>query len=69
MTAERWKLVYQPLTSGYRLSLYDTAADPGCRDDVAARRPDVRDAMWRELVPFLVRDGVIDDAQLASAAS
>ncbi|HMM75033.1 MAG TPA: sulfatase-like hydrolase/transferase [Gammaproteobacteria bacterium] len=57
-----WKLVYQPLQDGYQLSLFDTAADPACTQDLAARRPDVRDELWRELQRFLARDGLVSDA-------
>ncbi|MGE3774690.1 MAG: sulfatase, partial [Gammaproteobacteria bacterium] len=57
-----WKLVYQPLQDGYQLSLFDTAADPACTQDLAARRPDIRDELWRELQRFLARDGLVSDA-------
>lgn len=53
-----WKLVYQPLRGGYRLQLFDTATDPTCTQDLAARRPDIRDELWRELQQFLARDGL-----------
>jgi arylsulfatase A-like enzyme len=37
----RWKLVYQPMTSGGRFKLSDLHTDPDCRHDVAAQHPDV----------------------------
>lgn len=55
-----WKLVYQPLQTGYQLSLFDTATDPACTQDLAARRPDLRDELWHELRVFLARDGLAD---------
>jgi arylsulfatase A-like enzyme len=39
--AGRWKLVWQPLNEGHRLSLFDLSADPGCTKNVAADHPDV----------------------------
>jgi arylsulfatase A-like enzyme/glycosyltransferase involved in cell wall biosynthesis len=43
----RWKLVYQPLTSGFRLLLFDTVSDPLCGTDLANEQPDVVQELWR----------------------
>lgn len=37
----RWKLVYQPAPDGVHFRLFDLAADPEQRDDVAGAHPDV----------------------------
>lgn len=46
----RWKLVYAPTRAGVRYMLFDTEADPGEVDDVAAAHPDevarLRAALW-----------------------
>jgi arylsulfatase A-like enzyme/glycosyltransferase involved in cell wall biosynthesis len=49
----RWKLVYQPLESGYSLRLFDLQTDPGCRQDVAAAHPDIQSALWQQLQFFI----------------
>lgn len=53
-----WKLVYQPMETGYELRLFDTVADPECTRDLAARHPDVREELWNELRYFLAQDGL-----------
>jgi arylsulfatase A-like enzyme/GT2 family glycosyltransferase len=52
----RWKLVYQPLEAGMRLSLFDLAADPGCTVDLAAREPRVVAQLWSELRAWMAAD-------------
>src|SRR5687768_14782259 len=52
----RWKLVYQPLESGMRLSLFDLSADPGCTKDLAAQEPKVVVRLWDELRAWMAAD-------------
>lgn len=52
----RWKLVYQPLENGVRLSLYDVADDPGCRHDLAAEHPGVIERLYPELRDWMRKD-------------
>lgn len=54
----RWKLVYQPLEDGMRLSLFDLASDPGCTVDLAAREPHVVARLWAELREWMASDPV-----------
>jgi arylsulfatase A-like enzyme len=49
MRTNQWKLVYQPLLSGYRLLLYDVIADAACRRDVADKHPDAVAELWPRL--------------------
>ncbi|ENO93371.1 sulfatase [Thauera sp. 28] len=51
-----WKLVYQPLESGRKLSLYNVAADPGCTSDVAAKYPEEVVRLWGELHAWMAND-------------
>jgi arylsulfatase A-like enzyme len=51
-----WKLVYQPLTNGHLLHLYDLGQDPDCRHDVAADQPDITDRLWTLLRNWMERD-------------
>lgn len=55
-----WKLVYQPLTSGKRLTLYNLSTDPGCNCDVSALYPEETARLWAEL------DAWMNDAPLPS---
>lgn len=48
-----WKLVYQPLTDGHLLRLYDVEADPDCKHDVSTQHVDVRNQLWERLQEFL----------------
>jgi arylsulfatase A-like enzyme len=52
----RWKLVYQPLTDGKLLRLYDLESDPGCRSDVAAAMPEVTQRLWALLQAWMAPD-------------
>lgn len=52
----KWKLVYQPLTEGYALSLFDLEIDPDCGDNLAEKHPDIRDQLWESLFALLARD-------------
>lgn len=56
---ERWKLVFQPLESGMKLSLYDVVADPGCTLNLAVQRPDVVRRLWRELRAWMAADPIV----------
>jgi arylsulfatase A-like enzyme len=55
----RWKLVYQPLESGSRLSLYDVEADPGCTRDLVNEHPSVVARLREELREWMEEDPVI----------
>lgn len=52
----RWKLVYQPLEDGEKLSLYDVVSDPDCREDIAAVHPDEVARLWAELSQWIHKD-------------
>ncbi len=52
----RWKLVYQPLIKGERISLYDTDTDPECRHDVSAAHPDIQAKLWNSLNAIMAAD-------------
>jgi arylsulfatase A-like enzyme len=49
----RWKLVYQPLTDGYALRLFDLETDPSCQHDVSAPHPEVTANLWAKLQAFV----------------
>jgi arylsulfatase A-like enzyme/glycosyltransferase involved in cell wall biosynthesis len=49
----RWKLVYQPLTDGYVLRLFDFETDPSCQHDVSVRYPEVTADLWAKLLAFV----------------
>ena len=49
-----WKLVYQPLESGYLLRLFNLETDPSCQHDVLPAHPDVKEALWERLRPFVM---------------
>lgn len=50
----KWKLVYQPLESGYALRLFDLESDPACQHDVSAQHPEVQADMWVRSKPFML---------------
>ena len=52
----RWKLVYQPLDSGYFLQLFDLESDPSCRRDLLETKPSVKTELWNHLQDFLRAD-------------
>ena len=52
----RWKLVYQPLENGVRLSLYDVINDPGCTTNLAAQHADVIARLYHELLDWMRSD-------------
>lgn len=52
----QWKLVCQPLTSGYSLRLFDLQNDPACQLDVADAHPEIRLALWTQLQGFIGQD-------------
>lgn len=49
----KWKLVYQPLQSGYALRLFDLESDPACQHDLSAQHPEVLADMWSRSKPFM----------------
>jgi arylsulfatase A-like enzyme len=53
---ERWKLVYAPARTGVRWMLYDTQADPGETEDVAAAHADVVARLQGELWSWMRLD-------------
>jgi len=55
----RWKLVYQPMEEGYRLTLFDVVADSQCRVDVLDQHPDIADSLWRKLSYWIAEGGPI----------
>jgi arylsulfatase A-like enzyme/glycosyltransferase involved in cell wall biosynthesis len=52
----RWKLVYQPLESGYLLRLFDLDADPACQHDVSDQYPEVVDRLQKDLMKWIDQD-------------
>jgi len=48
----RWKLVYQPLETGYVLRLFDLEIDPACQHDVSEQHPEMRAELWGRLQTF-----------------
>lgn len=52
----RWKLVYQPMTHGYKVSLYDVTTDPGCIHDVSAENQSVTRELWVRLSNIMNTD-------------
>ncbi len=48
-----WKLVYQPLESGYQLSLFNLDTDPACNHDVSNAYPDKKAELWKCLHQFV----------------
>lgn len=64
----RWKLVYQPLQNGKRLTLYDVESDPDCTRDVSAAHPEQVSRLWAELWEWMKGDLVLRrDSRLALA--
>jgi len=62
----RWKLTYQPLETGKRLTLFDVIADPGCTKDVAAEFPEHVERLWKELNQWMRGDPLLSrDLRLA----
>lgn len=52
----RWKLVYQPLTEGYLLKLFDVEADPMCTANLIRQHGDVAAALWGHLQRLMRAD-------------
>jgi len=48
-----WKLVYQPLESGYALRPFDLESDSACKHDVSAQHPEVRADRWSRSKRFM----------------
>ena len=53
---DRWKLVYQPLTEGYLLRLFDTINDPNCEQDISGQEPEVTGQLWACLEAWMAQD-------------
>ena len=53
----RWKLVYQPLETGYVLRLFDLETDPACRHDLSEQHPQLTADLWSRLLAFVSRSG------------
>lgn len=51
-----WKLVYQPLESGYQLRLFNLDIDPACNHDVSNAYPDKKTELWESLHQFVQAD-------------
>jgi arylsulfatase A-like enzyme/glycosyltransferase involved in cell wall biosynthesis len=52
----RWKLVYQPLESGYLLRLFDLDNDPACQHDLSDTQPIIKTELWERLEKFIRAD-------------
>lgn len=50
----RWKLVYQPLETGYLLRLFDLDIDPQCRVDVVEQYPEIAAQLRQALLSWIV---------------
>ncbi|MEW5943856.1 MAG: sulfatase [Pseudomonadota bacterium] len=57
----RWKLVYQPLSQGHRLMLFDLETDPECKRDVASQRPEIAGELWQVLRAWITSAGPAAD--------
>lgn len=57
LRTDRWKLVFRPAAESDSLSLFDLAADPGERHDLAASMPAVRDSLFTLLGLWMERVG------------
>lgn len=53
---DRWKLVYQPLTEGYLLRLFDTLNDPNCERDISGLEPELTAQLWACLETWMAQD-------------
>lgn len=45
----RWKLVYQPLSDGHLLQLFDVEEDPMCRLNLIDQHADIASMLWQKL--------------------
>lgn len=53
-----WKLVHQPLESGYLLRLYDITQDPECKANVFIDHPEIADSLWEQLRSWMQPDQI-----------
>ncbi len=51
-----WKLIYQPLISGYRLMLFDIESDPGCLTNVLSKYPEVAVELSDVIFSWILED-------------
>jgi arylsulfatase A-like enzyme len=64
----RWKLVYQPLEDGPKISLYDLQHDPDCRSDVSHLHADHLARLWHHLKRWIEEDKSITATGCNSAS-
>jgi arylsulfatase A-like enzyme len=57
---DRWKLVYVPTRKGVKYMLFDTVADPGETQDLAASKPDEVTRLRTELWAWMLRDSQME---------
>jgi arylsulfatase A-like enzyme len=57
---ERWKLLYIPTRLGVRYMLFDTAADPGEKKDVAAAHPAELARLKADLWSWMLKDPAME---------
>jgi arylsulfatase A-like enzyme/glycosyltransferase involved in cell wall biosynthesis len=63
----QWKLVYQPLISGYRLQLFDLESDPGCAHDLSFQHPEIVEPLFAKLTAWMGSAPLIQEEPLAPA--
>jgi arylsulfatase A-like enzyme len=49
----RWKLVYQPLSDGHLLQLFDAVEDPMCKLNLIDQHPDIATMLWQKLCAWI----------------
>jgi len=52
----KWKLIYQPMINGYRLSLFDMHIDPECSHDLIMQEQEISESLWQLLKVWLESD-------------
>jgi len=51
----RWKLVYQPLSDGHLLQLFDVVEDPMCKQNLIDQHADIATVLWQKLCVWIGR--------------
>ncbi|WP_082708586.1 sulfatase-like hydrolase/transferase [Thiobacillus denitrificans] len=51
----RWKLVYQPLSDGHLLQLFDVVEDPMCKQNQIDQHADIATMLWQRLSVWIGR--------------
>ena len=59
----RWKLVYQPLSNGHLLQLFDVVTDPMCKQNLIDQHADIADTLWQKLREWIGRVPDMQDKQ------